>query len=262
MIRAINSVLEQSFEDWELLVIDDGSTDLTKTWEPSDPRIKIIHLSENMGPSGARNLGIKTAQYSWICFLDSDDIWLPSKLSDSSQFIKANSYQVFQSQDIWLKNQKRMYPQKKHKKQSGDILKMAAKLCPVSMSSAVIHKSVFEQVGIFNESFPVCEDYDFWLRVATKFSFGLLDKENVILFAGHEGRVSNRKYIFDEWRLKSLINVEKNYAHNDYQKQILENEILKKTKVLKNGYKKYRRDYKINDLKKEIKHLEIDLSSL
>lgn len=81
----LDTVFQQTFEDWELLVIDDCSTDTTlqmlKEYEQRDPRVKIIKLEKNMGaPAGPRNIGIQQAQGNWIAFLDSDDLWHPEKL--------------------------------------------------------------------------------------------------------------------------------------------------------------------------------------
>lgn len=254
--EAVKSVVEQTLPTWELLVIDDGSNDQTKHWKPSDNKIKVLHLNQNQGPGAARNYGIKQATNDWICFLDSDDQWLQNKLEHCKEFIENNDYKIFQSQDIWFKNNQRHYPKKKHLKQQGDIFKMATELCPVSMSSACMHKEVLSKIGWFNEHYPVCEDYDFWLRVATQYYFGLIDKELIILNSGHTDQVSKRNYIFDEWRLKSLINVAKNYNLSDTQKFLTKKRICEIYQILKKGYTKYNKDQAILELEDNISFLK------
>ncbi|MCH2534014.1 MAG: glycosyltransferase family 2 protein [Bdellovibrionales bacterium] len=245
---AVQSVQAQTKACWELIVVDDGSTDQTQYWQPTQSNIKIYHLNQNQGPASARNYGIKKAKHEWICFLDSDDLWLPNKLEQFQQFIENAEYKVFQSQDIWFKNHQRHYPKKKHLKQKGDIFEMATKLCPVSMSSACVHKEVFTTVGLFNEQYPVCEDYDFWLRVATKYHFGLIDKELVVLNSGHSDQVSKREYIFDEWRIKSLLNIVKNFDLSEKQKELTNKRIFEVYQILKKGYVKYNKNKHIVEL--------------
>ena len=92
---AIESVIAQTYQDWELIVIDDGSPDLSpqivKSYVSQDPRIKLIQLSENRGPAVARNLGIQSAQGRYIAFLDSDDLWYPNKLERQIDFMKEHN---------------------------------------------------------------------------------------------------------------------------------------------------------------------------
>lgn len=249
---AVQSVKAQSNKSWELIVIDDGSTDQTQHWQPTDFNVKIYHLNQNHGPGYARNFGIKRASNDWICFLDSDDLWLPNKLECCEEFIKNTKYQVFQSQDIWFKNNQRHYPKKKHLKQHGDIFKMATKICPVSMSSACVHNDVFSTIGLFNEQYPVCEDYDYWLRVATTYKFGLIDKELVVLNSGQKDQVSKRPYIFDEWRLKSLINLATNYDLSETQNDLIKKRVFEIYQILKKGYIKYDRKKQLVELDKNI----------
>lgn len=253
---AVQSVQAQTKACWELIVVDDGSTDQTQYWQPTQSNIKIYHLNQNQGPASARNYGIKKAKQEWICFLDSDDLWLPDKLEQFQQFIENTKYRVFQSQDIWFKNHQRHYPKKKHLKQQGDIFEMATKLCPVSMSSVCVNKEVFSNIGLFNEQYPVCEDYDFWLRVATKYQFGLIDQELVILNSGHADQVSKRDYIFDEWRLKSLVNLPKIFDLTETQNTLVNKRILKIYQILKKGYIKYHKKPHLIELEAKIAFLQ------
>ena len=191
--RAIDSVLTQKDADFELLIVDDGSTDGTnehdiqlaahgkkKKNEDAVSRtfcsIPIRFLSQsNKGPAAARNLGIKHARGTWIAFLDSDDVWKPGKLKAQLEFFRKNpDYLICQTEEIWIRNGTRVNPMKKHKKYGGWIFEKCLPLCIVSPSAVMMHRKLFDEIGFFDESLPACEDYDLLLRIAAKHPIGLI----------------------------------------------------------------------------------------
>ena len=202
--EAISSVLNQDYPSFELIVVDDGSIDETTSMiDDYGDRIKYIRIS-HQGVSKARNIGISQAQGELITFLDSDDIWRSKKLSIQVEFFKhCPDALVCQTEEIWIRNGVRVNPKKYHKKPSGMIFEQCLKRCMVSTSAAMIHKVLFEAVGLFDESFPVCEDYDLWLRVAKTYPIYLLEKPLVIKKGGHIGQLSKMSCL-DKWRIAAI----------------------------------------------------------
>jgi len=142
---AVESVLEQTFSDYELIVVDDGSTDGTAEWLRLSLNragaIKYIYQA-HQGVSSARNCGIKNAKGEFIAFLDSDDRFCRQKLEITYEHIQNNpDYKIFHTDEVWYRNGK-LLPQKDyHRKPTGFIFKQALKLCCISLSTAVVKKT-------------------------------------------------------------------------------------------------------------------------
>ncbi|RLJ09520.1 MAG: glycosyltransferase family 2 protein [Candidatus Aenigmatarchaeota archaeon] len=203
---AVESVLEQDFDDFELLVIDDGSTDNTKQIieNINNPKIRYFY-QQNQGPSSARNLGIKQAKGEWLCFLDSDDRFRKNKLSTAYEYIKKYpEYKIFHTEEIWYKNGKFLSPKKTHKKPNGYVFENALKICCISLSTAIIHKNVFKKIGLFDENFPACEDYEFWLRATFAYPVKLIPRYLTIKEGGRPDQQSKAVSALDKYRYKAI----------------------------------------------------------
>ena len=165
--EAIESVLNQSYKDFEVVVVDDGSDDESlKELRKFGPKINVL-VQARRGVAAARNLGVHHSHGAYLSFLDSDDLWKPRKLEIQVAFMGANSeVQICQTEEVWFRNGVRVNPRKRHQKPSGDIFGASLGLCLVSPSSVMMKRELYERVGGFDESFEVCEDYDLWLRIA------------------------------------------------------------------------------------------------
>ncbi|MEE8432314.1 MAG: glycosyltransferase [Candidatus Desulfatibia sp.] len=205
--EAVDSVLAQDYPNFELIVIDDGSTDSTpKILNTYQDDVTVIRRN-NLGVSRARNAGIRAASGQFIAFLDSDDLWLPQKLSNQVEFFNLNPEALIcQTEEIWIRNSVRVNPKKRHKKVSGMIFEPSLELCLVSPSAVMMQRSLFETVGLFDESLPACEDYDLWLRISCRYPIHLIDTPLIIKRGGHVDQLSRLPGL-DKFRIQSIINI-------------------------------------------------------
>ncbi|MSP38958.1 MAG: glycosyltransferase family 2 protein [Deltaproteobacteria bacterium] len=202
---AIESVLAQSFSDYELIVVDDGSTDDTATQLARFGSRLLLLTQANRGVSAARNLAVRQARGRYLAFLDSDDLWLANKLAIQTAFMERNpSVQICQNEEIWIRNGVRVNPKAKHRKPSGDIFLSSLELCLVSPSAVLLTRELFEQVGGFDETFPVCEDYDLWLRIARDYPVAMIDEPLVVKRGGHADQLSHSIWGMDRYRVLAL----------------------------------------------------------
>ncbi len=239
--RAIASVLRQSWQDFELLIVDDGSTDGTfeALLEPIvDPRVRTFRTA-NRGVSAARNFAVQMSQGEWIGFLDSDDEWLPEKLEIQMRALAQHSdLRWIHSEEIWIRNGKRVNPKVKHQKKGGDIFSDALRLCCVSPSAVLLQKSILAEVGPFREDFPVCEDYDLWLKISAKYPVGYTEQALIKKYGGHEDQLSRKYFAMDYWRIVAMDSLMQQ-GLSDSKKQLIVHELLKKAGILLQGYRKH-----------------------
>ncbi len=235
--KALDSVLSQTLKPREIIVVDDGSTDETNAVLANYPGLCIIS-QDNRGVSAARNVGIEKAGGDWIAFLDSDDEWLSDKLEKQWDAICNDDKLICHTDEIWIRNGQRVNPMKKHKKFGGIIYERCLPLCVISPSSVMIHRSVFEDVGVFDESLEVCEDYDLWLRICAKYSILFIDEPLIVKYGGHEDQLSRKYWGMDRFRVKALEKMMSFGALNDEDEKATVNMILQKCGIIINGMKK------------------------
>lgn len=240
MIRqAIDSVLSQSYLPEEIIVVDDCSTDGTPDILKSyRDKIKIIRLPDNSGPSKARNEGMKHVRTEWIAFLDSDDSWEKDKLKNQVEYLaRYPFYRIMQSEEMWIRNGKRVNPCRHHEKPAGWIWEQSLERCLVSPSGVLITKSLLEKHGGFDESLPVCEDYDLWLKISRHHPVGLEPSLSVIKYGGHKDQLSHQYPAIDRFRVKALVSLLNKESHPDFRQKII-HVLEKKLKILIKGYEK------------------------
>ena len=228
--RAIESVLDQSYKNFELIAVDDGSTDNTPNIASQYP-VRLIR-QKNRGVSAARNVGIKAAKGEIIALLDSDDEWKKEHLTCHKEFFSQNpEYKIHQTDEIWIRNGKFLNKKKIHQKKEGFIFFESLHLCLISPSAVAIKKELFSEVGFFNEDFAVCEDYELWLRITKKYPIGFTPKATVIKYGGHEDQLSHKYYAMDRWRIRAMLP----YCDDERVREVA----LKKCEIVIKGAKKH-----------------------
>ncbi len=206
--EAVESVLAQTASRYELIVVGDGSTDETpRRLRDYGARITVLAQSRR-GVAAARNLGVRHASGSYLAFLDSDDLWHPRKLQRQLGFMEGNpAVEICQTDEIWIRNGVRVNPRNKHRKPSGDIFRASLDLCLVSPSAVMMRRELFERAGGFDESLPVCEDYDLWLRIARDTEIPLVPEALVTRRGGHADQLSRSTWGFDRFRVTAIANL-------------------------------------------------------
>ena len=251
--RSIDSAINQTKKPLEIIVVDDGSTDGTEAMIKSDYDFVKFIKQKNKGVSAARNIGIKVSIGEWICFLDSDDEWKKDKLEKQINAMKSNpGYKFFHSNEIWIKNGLRINQKKKHKKYGGDIFDKCLDMCRISPSSVMIDKTVFDEVGNFNEYLVVCEDYELWLRICDKYRVFFIDEPLIIKYGGHQGQLSYSIESIENHRIKALeylILENLNRKNKRHAIQML----LSKLNIYLKGLVKRKKNYEIAVYEEKIK---------
>lgn len=237
LLRAISSVLYQTFTYSEVIVVDDGSDDGTADClKPVMKQIKYIRHPDNLGVSAARNRGLKASQCPFVAFLDSDDYWLPRKLSTQMAFFNRNPEAVAcQTEEIWIRNGIRVNPGKRHLKPSGDIFVPSLRLCLVSPSAVMLKRSLLDEVGLFDEDLPACEDYELWLRISCRYPIHLIPSHLVVKEGGNPDQLSLKVKGLDQFRIKALVKLLRGGQLNDTQVQATLHELTSKCQIYGRG---------------------------
>ena len=243
LAKAIDSVLVQTYSNFELIVVDDGSTDETQSLLASYGTALISLSQENRGPAAARNAGIRAARHSLLAFLDSDDQFARNKLALQIAAMEAQpELLISHSQETWLRNGQHLNQKKRHAKEGGDIFARSLELCVVGMSTVMARRELFERVGLFDESFPCCEDYELWLRASAAYPFLLVDASLTVKHGGRPDQVSVQfKTGMDRFRIRALEKLLSSIPLTPDQFRLASAELVRKAVIYGNGCLKHGR---------------------
>lgn len=205
LLRALASVYAQTRLPQQVIVVDDGSTDGSgQAVRQAYPQVDYF-WQPNRGVSAARNVGISQANQPWIALLDNDDEWLPDKLQRQFQRLgESPGIKICHCEEIWVRNGRRVNAGRRHAKPEGDVFEECLPLCAMSPSSILLHVSVFDAVGRFDEQLPACEDYDLWLRITAGYPVVLVKEPQIIKYGGHADQLSTAFWGMDRFRIQSL----------------------------------------------------------
>lgn len=178
LMRSIQSVMEQSYSEWELIIVDDGSTDhtgdLVKPIVEQDTRIRYIHYPENKGQAVARNTGIQASQGEYIAFQDSDDCWMPEKLQRQISMMEAHpEYGLVYGQVVYDDGGilSAPYPPVDVGEQ---VFEACLKQNQIGTPTMLVRKAVFDAIGLFDTSLVALEDYELALRITKNYPVGFI----------------------------------------------------------------------------------------
>ncbi len=236
--RALRSVLRQTRPADEILLVDDGSSDSTATLVRDFPAVRYLY-QEQQGVSSARNLGIRAARGDWIAFLDSDDEWLPDKLEAQFETLEAHKgARICHTEEIWVRNGRRVNAKKKHAKSGGRIFLDCLPLCVISPSSVLIERRLLQELDGFDETLPACEDYDLWLRLCARHAVLFVDTPLIVKYGGHEDQLSTRYWGMDRFRIHGLEKVVSCPALSHHERMAVVDTITQKAAILIHGAEK------------------------
>jgi glycosyltransferase involved in cell wall biosynthesis len=191
--EAVASVLKQTFKDFELIIVDDGSSDRTVEWasQISDRRVKVI-LQDNHGSARARNQGIAIAEGEYIALLDADDVWETTKLEKQVNFLDRNpSIGLVDTSVVLINEDGKSTGKVVASKAEKDVWKQLVQFQPVCScdSTPLIRRECFETVGLFDEDLLFLEDLDLWIRLASRYQFGAIE-EALVRYRQYSGSKS------------------------------------------------------------------------
>ena len=241
--KAIDSVLAQSHQDFELIVVDDGSEDNTDELIENYNSDIVYIRQENSGAAAARNRGIEKARYNLLAFLDSDDWFAENKLKTQIEAMNRNpSCLISHTNEIWYRNGQILNQKLKHKKSSGDIFAQSLELCAVGMSTIMIHKEIFDLYGFFDEGYPCCEDYEFWLRISAEEKFLLVEEPLTLKDGGRDDQLSTiYRTGMDKFRIKAIMKTLASGRLTEEQIGIARRELERKCRIYGTGCIKHGR---------------------
>ncbi|HEY3303522.1 MAG TPA: glycosyltransferase family A protein [Candidatus Binatia bacterium] len=244
MLReAVESVLAQSYRDFEIVVVDDGSEDGTAEKLPAryGSAVRVVAQAWR-GVAAARNLGVRCSRGAYLAFLDSDDLWQRRKLEIQTGFMRrAPDCRICQTEEVWIRNGVRVNPRIKHRKPSGDIFRRSLELCLVSPSAVLMTRDLFTATGGFDESFLVCEDYDLWLRIAADHPVHLIREPLVIKRGGHADQLSRSTWGLDRFRVRAIKKLLESGLRGEKRRWAIET-MARKVEVLAQGARKRLRE--------------------
>ncbi len=234
--EALDSVLRQTFRDFEIIVVDDGSEDERIKWLSMIKRIKYIRIEHTGMPGFVRNRGVEVSSGKYISFLDSDDLWNIRKLElQYNYFLKNPQYRIIHNREIWIEKGKIKSQKKQKHKRMGDIFEDALKKCIVGPSTVMLERTLFEKYGGFREDLEIAEDYEFWLRILSSEKIGYLDFPLTIKRSGEWEQLSKKYDQIEIFRIKGLKElIEKNFFKGE-KLDLAIKELLRKIEIYKKG---------------------------
>lgn len=241
--RALDSVLAQSYANWECVIMDDGSGDNTADvlGAYDDPRIVRLK-QENRGVSSARNAAMRAAGGEVFALLDSDDEWLPDKLAVQLAYMREHGYEISQTEEVWVRNGKRVNQPARYARPEGWFFEQSLEMCLISPSCAMFTRSVWERIGPFDTAMPSCEDYDLWLRACLEYPVGLVPGKLTVKHGGRDDQLSNCVPCADKYRIRALIKLLQGRELDENQRDMALDSLDRKVAIYMQGCEKRGKD--------------------
>ncbi len=215
-LRAIQSVLSQTYNASEIIVVDDGSTDGTDDLFPISG-VTYHKITHSGYPGKVRNIGVELSKYDHIAFLDSDDIWMKDKLEKQVAYFKSHlDCRLLHTKERWIMNDKLISQKKRKHKKSGNVFKDSLQGCILGPSTVLMEKKLFNEFHGFDTKIEVGEDYDLWLRITDRVDIDYIDDELITKYAGHGDQLSFKYGYIEPFKIHVL---EKNILEGNFKPQ-------------------------------------------
>jgi glycosyltransferase involved in cell wall biosynthesis len=178
--EAVESILSQTYQDFEIIIVDDASTD--KTWQviqalaKTDKRIKTYRNPSNLYIAGNRNRLIKLSNGKYIAWQDADDISMPYRLEEEVKFLEKHTDVALVGGFIEFFTDQKILSTRKYKRDDKSIRKTIFRFSPVAQPSSMVRRKVFDEIGYYDVKYPPAEDLDVAFRIGTKYKFGNIQK--------------------------------------------------------------------------------------
>lgn len=258
IMRAIESVLGQTFTDLDVWVIDDGGSDGTEEVVRKCAGIASVPVhyvrTKHRGVSAARNTGVHLSSGNLVALLDSDDEWLPDKLERQTACLdRFPEAALVHGGEIWVRNGIEVQVPDAYSKYGGEVYDRCLPVCMIGPSTAVIRREVLVELGGFDESFPVCEDYDLWLRLTSRWPVALVEGPVTRKHGGHQDQLSTSHHLLDEWRVRALCKIIPTFEPDDPRRLATLAHLRRRGAVLAHGYLKHGREKEQRELVRQIR---------
>lgn len=209
LAEALNSIRDQTFSEWEAIIVDDGSNDgetakTANSFVEKDNRFALLSLHHSGFPGKARNAGASVACGEYIAFLDSDDLWLPRKLERQLSSIEKSGDVWGHTREEWHRGERVISQKNEHHKRCGDIFADSLKKCIIGPSTTMIKRRILIGSGGFPEDIEVAEDYEFWLRLTAVYEIDYIDEPLTVKRAGNWDQLSMRYDYIEPFRINAL----------------------------------------------------------
>lgn len=252
--EAVDSVLTQNYHYYEIIIIDDGSSDQTITYldklkfdlaaiDKPTPTIKVKSIPHNGHPGYVRNRGIEMAEGELIAFLDSDDLWNNDKLIKQVDYLYTHpEVSILHTAETWLRGAKTVsQTQRKHKRE-GDVFNDALAKCILGPSTVILRRTLIDEILsdskenlLFNEQLEVGEDYELWLRICDRYAVGYINEPLIIKRGGLVDQLSVKYGQIEIFHLEALYTLLKCNKISDKNKPATLDMFKRKIEIYTNG---------------------------
>ena len=250
MVReALASVLAQTFRNFEILAVDDGSTDDTpeRLEEAAEGApLRVIRIEHCGKPGAVRNRGVEAARGELLAFLDSDDLWAPEKLESQLALhgVASAAPRISHTRERWLRNGREVSQGSQRHRRAGDLFVDSLKKCIIGPSTVMMERSLFEELGGFREDVEIAEDYELWLRVTHREPVAYLDEALTVKRAGPWDQLSERHGGIELFRIQALRELVEQGGFGDNPEHAAEarRELGRKCRIYASGCRKRGRE--------------------
>lgn len=253
--EAVSSVLNQTGVEYELIVVDDGSTDGTDRYLALLARshaavagaaagpvaVKTIRIAHTGMPGAVRNVGARAAGGRRLAFLDSDDLWAADKLRLQTAVHGKSSVEISHTRELWLRDGRTISQKTQKHRREGDVFADALVKCTIGPSTAMIDRQMFLDSGGFREDLDFAEDYELWLRLVWNRRVAYLDEPLTVKRAGHADQLSARFGEMERIRLEALRALIEAETFGGEAAELAVRELARKCRIYASGARKHGR---------------------